>query len=54
MKAKEQKDLLQALEARFEKNMHRHVGIAWAEVRAKLEGNRRCTEVATRNGGHGR
>jgi hypothetical protein len=39
MKAKEQKDLLQILEVRFAKNMHRHVGIAWAEVRAKLEGN---------------
>ena len=39
MNAKEQEELLQALEARFEKNMHRHSGIAWAEVRAKLEGN---------------
>ena len=39
MKAPEQKTVLQALEARFEKNRHRHVGIAWAEVRAKLEGN---------------
>jgi hypothetical protein len=26
-----------ALKARFEKNMRRHIGIAWAEVRAKLE-----------------
>ena len=39
MNAKEQEKLLQALEARFEKNMHRHSGIAWAKVRAKLEGN---------------
>ena len=39
MNAREQKDLLQTLEVRFEKNMHRHGGIAWAEVRAKLEGN---------------
>ena len=39
MKAKEQENLLQALEARFEKNMRRHSGIAWAKVRAKLEGN---------------
>ena len=39
MKTQEQKDLLHALEARFEKNIRRHAGIAWAEVRAKLEGN---------------
>ena len=39
MKAQEREDLLQVLKARFEKNMHRHVGIAWAEVQAKLEGN---------------
>lgn len=32
-------DLLRTLQARFEKNMHRHVGIAWAEVRTKLEGH---------------
>lgn len=25
------------LEARFQKNMHRHKGVAWAEVRARLE-----------------
>ena len=29
--------LLRALEARFEKNMNRHEGIAWARVQAKLE-----------------
>jgi Protein of unknown function (DUF4256) len=28
--------LLQALEARFEANMHRHARIAWADVRARL------------------
>ena len=33
------KDLLQALEARFKANMHRHDGIAWAEVQAKLQSN---------------
>lgn len=38
MKAQEREELLQALKARFEKNMHRHKGIAWADVRAKLEG----------------
>ena len=39
MKARERKELLQALKARFEKNMHRHAGIAWTDVQAKLEGN---------------
>ena len=37
MKAKERDSLLQALKARFEKNMHRHAGIAWAEVHARLD-----------------
>lgn len=37
MKAQERKELLQELEARFSKNMHRHAGIAWSDVRAKLE-----------------
>lgn len=39
MKAQEREELLQALKARFEKNMHRHQGIAWADVQARLEGN---------------
>ena len=39
MKAQERKDLLQVLEARFEKNRHRHIGIAWSDVQARLEGN---------------
>ena len=30
-------DLLGALKARFEKNMDRHKGLAWAEVQAKLK-----------------
>ncbi|APV48307.1 hypothetical protein BWI17_00585 [Betaproteobacteria bacterium GR16-43] len=33
-------ELLQLLKARFEKNMHRHAGIAWPDVQARLEGNR--------------
>jgi hypothetical protein len=37
MNAKEREHLLQVLRARFEKNMRRHPGIAWAEVRARLE-----------------
>lgn len=32
-----QEDLLQALKTRFEKNMRRHTGIAWTEVRARLD-----------------
>lgn len=39
MKAQERHDLLLALEARFEKNMRRHIGVAWGEVRARLEGD---------------
>ncbi|WP_280154370.1 DUF4256 domain-containing protein [Piscinibacter sp. XHJ-5] len=30
-------ELLQALKARFEKNMHRHKAIAWPDVRTRLE-----------------
>ena len=39
MKAQEREELLQALKARFEKNMPRHKGIAWEKIRAALEGN---------------
>ena len=39
MKAQERKELLQALKARFEKHMHRHQGVAWADVQARLEGS---------------
>jgi hypothetical protein len=39
MKAQERDELLKALKARFEKNMHRHKGIAWGEVQARLEAN---------------
>lgn len=37
MNARERQDLLQTLKMRFEKNMHRHPGVAWADVRARLE-----------------
>jgi hypothetical protein len=38
--SKTQRDeILKALQARFEKNMNRHQGLAWANVRAKLEAN---------------
>jgi hypothetical protein len=39
MKAKERDELLQTLAARFEKNMHRHKGIKWADVQTRLEKN---------------
>ena len=37
MKPRERDELLQALQQRFEKNGHRHEGIAWADVRARLD-----------------
>jgi Protein of unknown function (DUF4256) len=39
MKTKEREALLQALKLRFEKNMRRHAGIAWADVHARLDAN---------------
>jgi hypothetical protein len=44
MKTQERQDLLPALQARFDRNMHRHAGIAWAEVQARLESNRHALE----------
>jgi len=35
----EREKLLKTLKARFEKNMNRHEGLAWADVQAKLEAN---------------
>jgi hypothetical protein len=37
----QREELLGTLQARFEKNMNRHKGLAWAKVRAKLEANAR-------------
>src|SRR4051794_19489386 len=37
--AKERDELLQTLQARFEKNPKRHQGLAWAKVQARLEAN---------------
>ena len=37
MKPKEGEALLRVLKARYEKNMHRHPGIAWSHVQARLE-----------------
>lgn len=39
MKTTETEALLQLLKTRFGKNMHRHAGAAWSDVRAKLEGH---------------
>ena len=39
MKSTERDKLMQILKARFEKNMHRHKGIKWATVEARLERN---------------
>lgn len=36
---KQRDDLLRALKARFENNMNRHKGFAWAEVQSKLDTN---------------
>lgn len=37
LSTEQQEDLLETLQARFEKNMARHNGLKWAEVQAKLE-----------------
>jgi hypothetical protein len=34
---KQREEILTALQSRFEKNMNRHTGLAWAQVQAKLE-----------------
>lgn len=39
MKAGDRDELLQTLKARFARNMHRHAGIPWADVQARLEDN---------------
>ena len=36
---KQRDQLLKILKARFEKNMSRHKGLAWAEIQARLEAN---------------
>ena len=35
----QREELLSTLQARFEKHMNRHSGLAWAAVQAKLEAN---------------
>jgi len=39
LSAKHAEELLETLQARFEKNMNRHKGLEWAKVKAKLEAN---------------
>ena len=39
LSAEQREELLQALKARFEKNMSRHAGLEWAKVKARLEAN---------------
>jgi hypothetical protein len=36
---KQREEILRTLQARFEKNMNRHKGLAWAPVQARLEAN---------------
>ncbi|HEY0996744.1 MAG TPA: DUF4256 domain-containing protein [Gemmatimonadaceae bacterium] len=45
MKARERDELLRTIQGRFERNMHRHQGIAWAEVEARLEGDPKALEA---------
>jgi hypothetical protein len=39
MKPKQREELLATLKARFEKNMTRHMGLDWAKVETRLEGD---------------
>ena len=39
LSAKQQQILLKKVKSRFEANMHRHDGVEWTKVRAKLEAN---------------
>jgi hypothetical protein len=39
LSSEQREELLQALKARFEKNMKRHAGLDWAKVKARLEAN---------------
>ena len=36
---KQREEILKVLKSRFEKNMNRHKGLAWADVQARLEAN---------------
>lgn len=42
LSAEQREELLGTLKARFEKNMHRHAGLDWAKVKARLEAKAEC------------
>jgi hypothetical protein len=44
MKSSERDGLIAVLKARFERNMHRHSGIAWTAVQARLQRNLKALE----------
>lgn len=48
MRAQERDELLAVLEARFERNPHRHEGIAWSAVRVRLDGSPEAIAVLGR------
>ena len=48
MKKQERDDLLQRLQARFARHPHRHTGIAWEQVAARLDANPTALEVLAR------
>ena len=48
MKVNERDELLRTLQTRFESNMRRHPGVAWADVRARLEGKAKALESLLR------
>jgi len=39
LQAKQREEMLRTLKVRFERNISRHKGVAWAEVKAKLDAN---------------
>lgn len=39
LSARQRDELLEIVKARFEKNVHRHKGLAWVRVKARLEGS---------------
>jgi len=39
MNARQREELLKTLKARFEQHMHRHPGLEWSKVQARLEAN---------------
>lgn len=48
MKMQERDDLVQRLQARFARHPHRHTGIAWEQVAARLDANPAALEVLAR------